>query len=131
MTKRKDEKKNIFVISVDALRADHLGCMGYKHNVSPNIDKLADESVLFTQALAPGSYTFISFPSIMTSLYPSEYYSDSSNVFTLPGELRKHGYKTVSFNSNPHAKGKLDQGFDFFYDLLECSEFDKTSEKLK
>lgn len=44
-------KPNILIITLDALRPDHLGCYGYKRNTSPNIDKLAQEGVKFTQAI--------------------------------------------------------------------------------
>ncbi|RLF43350.1 MAG: hypothetical protein DRN18_00300 [Thermoplasmata archaeon] len=123
--------KNIFVISIDALRADHVGCLGYNKRITPNIDKLSKEGILFKKAIAPGSYTFLSFPSFMTSLYPSEYYICQGRVETIASILKKYGYKTVSFNSNPYAAGRLDKGFDYFDDLMEYTEFNKPLEKLK
>jgi len=130
-TKIKKNFKNIIVISIDALRADHLGCYGYKKDITPNIDNLAKEGVLFKRAIAPGSYTFVSFPSFLTSFYPSEYYIKQMKVDTIADILKSHGYKTVSFNSNPYAIGKLDKGFDYFDDLMEHSEFEKPLEKIK
>lgn len=123
--------RNVFIISIDALRADHLGFMGYNKNVSPNIDQLANEGTVFKKALAPGSYTFLSFPSISTSLYPSEFFIRNGKAQTIAGVLKNYGYKTVSFNSNPHSKGKLDRDFDFFEDLVGHSEFDRPRERLK
>ncbi len=123
--------KNIFFVSIDALRADHLGCMGYKKNITPNIDQLAREGILFTRAISPGSYTFLSFPSILSSLYPSEYFICQKSSRTIVDFLKEYGFKTASFNSNPHAKGSLDRDFDFFDDLLRYSEFDKPLEKIK
>lgn len=45
------EKENVLLITVDALRADHLSCLGYHRKTTPNIDNLAKSGVLFTQAI--------------------------------------------------------------------------------
>jgi arylsulfatase A-like enzyme len=126
----KQKLTNVFVITVDALRADFLGYMGASIN-TPNIDILARGGITYQNAIAPGSYTFVSFPSFMTSYYPSEYFIRNGNVDTIADILRSNGYKTVCFNSNPHGKGKLDKGFDYFDDLLNESEFFKPQEQLK
>lgn len=73
---------NILLITVDSLRLDHLGCYGYPKNTSPNIDKLAKEGVLFTQAIAQASWTWPALTSIATSSYPSTH-----KVRTLDGVL--------------------------------------------
>ena len=61
---------NIVLITIDTLRADHLGCYGYHRNTSPNIDKVAERGIIFKNAIAPSSWTAPSMASIMTSLYP-------------------------------------------------------------
>jgi len=128
---KSNKLKNIFIITIDALRADHIGCLGYKKKITPNIDKLAKDGVLFKNAIASGSYTFISFPSIVSNQYATEYYIKNSGIPTITKELKKYGYKTISFNSNPHARGKLDKDFDYFDDLLVYSDFDRPLEKFK
>lgn len=60
---------NILFITIDALRPDHLSCYGYKRNTAPNIDRVAKESVIFTQAIAQGASTIPSIPSIVYSRY--------------------------------------------------------------
>ena len=62
---------NIILISLDTLRADHLGIYGYHRNTSPFIDAFSKESILFEHAVAQASWTLPSHMSIMTSLYPS------------------------------------------------------------
>jgi arylsulfatase A-like enzyme len=62
---------SVLLVSIDSLRPDHLGCYGYLKNTSPNIDKLAKKGVVFTQAIAQGSWTLPSTASIVTSSYPS------------------------------------------------------------
>ena len=62
---------NILLLCIDTLRADKLGVMGHTGGLSPNLDRLAKEGVLFSQAFAQGPNTPQSFPSIFTSLYPT------------------------------------------------------------
>jgi len=61
---------NILLITVDALRPDHLGCYGYPKPTSPNIDALAKDGVVFEHAMAPKGSTWPSLASILTGLYP-------------------------------------------------------------
>lgn len=62
---------NLLIISIDALRADHLGVYGYGRNTSPNIDRLAEQSVRFTLAFSQATKTIESIPSFLSGLYPS------------------------------------------------------------
>ena len=68
-----NQRPNLILITIDALRADHLGFMGYEKDTSPNIDSLAKESIVFKNAFAVGPTTPYSFPSILTSTYPLDY----------------------------------------------------------
>ncbi|HEU5075977.1 MAG TPA: sulfatase, partial [Polyangiaceae bacterium] len=63
--------KNLLLISIDALRADHLGVYGYARKTSPNIDALAAQSVRFSRAYSSSPKTMEVFPSVMSGLYPS------------------------------------------------------------
>jgi arylsulfatase A-like enzyme len=60
--------KRIFLITVDCLRADHVGCIGGR-GLTPYIDELARKSVVFTRAFSNGPGTNQSFPAILTSTY--------------------------------------------------------------
>ena len=62
--------KNIILISIDTLRADHLGLYGYHRNTAPNIDKLGRQSIVFEQAFSAASYTLASHTSLFTGVYP-------------------------------------------------------------
>ena len=63
--------KNVILVAVDALRYDTLGCnnpkLKKKINLTPNIDKLAGESVNFKRAVTQGPYTKVSFPALFFS----------------------------------------------------------------
>jgi arylsulfatase A-like enzyme len=104
------------------LRADHIGCIG-GGNLTPNIDRLARDSLIFTKAFANGPGTNQSFPAILTSTY----FLMHGGMRLLPGYitlaevLRSHGFKTVAFHSNPFLSKSLgwNRGFDEFYDFID------------
>ena len=66
-------KPNLVLIGIDTLRRDHLGCYGYHRATSPNIDRLADEGVLFEDAASQSPWTLPSFATVFTSLYPTQH----------------------------------------------------------
>lgn len=67
---KKQGQPNVLLITIDALRPDHLGCYGYKRNTSPHIDKLASEGTKFNQAIAQSCWTHPSILSFFTSTFP-------------------------------------------------------------
>src|SRR5262249_2681055 len=62
---------NVVLITIDALRPDHVGSYGYKRPTTPKLDALAAESVRFSQAWAHAPSTRYSVPAILTGRYPS------------------------------------------------------------
>ncbi len=91
--------QTVLLISVDALRADHLGAYGYQRATSPAIDRLAQEGVRFNAAYAPTPHTSYSISSLMTGKYMRPLLlqgagRDSELWATL---LRTFGYKTAAF----------------------------------
>lgn len=114
------KSKNIVLITIDALRQDHLGYADTRESVpTPNIDSLADESTVFTHAYANGPHTRASFPSILTGTYPWEYggydriTSDRPHIADW---IQRHGYRTGGFHSNPYLGPEFGygRGFDAF-----------------
>jgi len=120
-------EENVILITIDDLRADHLSFHGYKKETAPNLDRLASEGVIFTEAISNGSHTPISFPAILTSTYGSMYggcLGSLSEERTLISEVvNREGYSTAAFHSNPHlsAAYNYDRGFDVFYDSIESN----------
>ena len=96
---------NVILLTVDCLRADHMGCLGYQRPTTPNIDSLAKRhGIIFTQAIANGPKTLASFPSILASEYPltgGGSYQLSERHRTIAEVLRETGYTTVAYHSNP------------------------------
>jgi len=79
---RKARGRGIILISLDALRQDHLGCYGYTRPTSPNIDALAQDGVLFEEAHATSNWTLPSHTSLLSALYGSSHgvYRPDQNI---------------------------------------------------
>lgn len=116
-------RPNILFITVDALRAGHLSCYGYKRNTSPNIDRLASEGMAFLNCISTGPATVYSFPGLLTGKYLSigEGHVFLDNILdkkftTLPEYLKREGYYTAAFVFNAHLRvGKgFEQGFNYY-----------------
>src|ERR1700752_4646086 len=78
------DQPNIILITIDTLRADHLGCYGYKQNTSPNIDRLASRGLIFRNAFATAPITLPSHASILTGLYPAHHGFHDNAFFQTP-----------------------------------------------
>jgi arylsulfatase A-like enzyme len=116
--KSRDKRPNIILISIDTLRADHLGCYGYKRNTSPNIDLFAAESIRYSHAYAPAPWTLPSHAGMLTGIHPFLLGINGENAAIpadsplLAGLLKKHGYQTVAFvDSLPKGFVGADRGF--------------------
>ena len=119
----KVQQPNIILITLDALRPDHLGCYGYARNTSPTIDNLASQGVRFSHYITPSSHTSSSNASLITSTYPNIHnvkdwgYQFSPRIsMTLPMILKEHGYDTAFISDQlalPLIKG-FEKGFDTF-----------------
>ena len=73
---------NLLIIMIDTLRADRMGYTGYRRNgksLTPNIDKLASKSAVFLNAYAQSANTPRSYPSMITSKFPSQVHVDKVN----------------------------------------------------
>jgi arylsulfatase A-like enzyme len=117
---------NLVLLTVDCLRADRLGCLGYERALSPHIDRLADESALFSQAFATGPRTTESFPAILASTYPLAFgatFTLPQHLVTLAAVLRQQGYATAAFHSNPFLLSRFGfgRGFDHYWDSHEAT----------
>jgi arylsulfatase A-like enzyme len=119
-------QKSIVLITMDCLRADHVGFMGYDRPTTPFLDSLAAEGFVFPSAIVAGAPTYYSFPAIMASRYPLALGRDVLGL--APGEpsltsvLKGAGYATASFGAaNPYISGQFgyQDGFDSFRDFLD------------
>jgi arylsulfatase A-like enzyme len=118
-------RKSIVLITVDCLRADHVGFMRYHRSTTPFLDSLAQESFVVPTAIVGGAPTYYSLPAILASRYPLSLGRDvmgiGPNESTLASTLREAGYATACFSAgNPYISARFgyNRGFDTFRDFL-------------
>jgi len=124
------QRPNIFLITIDTLRADHVHCYGYDQIQTPALDSIAKEGIRFAQAFTPSPITNSSHTSILTGLLPSSHGVSDFGVPlapihpTLAVLLAARGYHTAAFigavilDSKSLAPG-LDRGFEFYDNFPE------------
>jgi len=95
--------QNVVLLSLDALRADHLGCYGYGRDTSPVLDEFADESIRFTNAYSASSHTREAVPALLTGEYPDIAIDSGYHLATetVASTLSEEGLATAGFHSNP------------------------------
>jgi len=106
---------SVILISIDTLRADRLGTLGYPRNSTPFLDRLAREGVLFTNAAAAAPWTMPSHASVFTSMLPFDHRGQWYREPLLPRRsmlaerFREAGYRTAAFTGGVWVDG--DRGF--------------------
>src|SRR5258708_22147115 len=127
---------NVVVITIDTLRADHLGCYGNKQIRTPNIDALASDGARFERAYTPVPVTLPAHTVIFTGTYPmlSGMHDFSGNKLspsqpTLASVLKQHGYTTgaVVGSAVLDSRFGLNQGFDFYYDHFDFNRLQESN----
>lgn len=125
-----DAPPPLILITIDTLRADHLGCYGYDRATSPHIDAFAEDALLFENAYAPMPTTLPSHVSLLTSSIPARHgilsnfrylaipfvASDDGKLRSVAQWLGEAGYQTAAFTSaSPLSRGTgIDTGFAHF-----------------
>ncbi|HMJ56307.1 MAG TPA: sulfatase-like hydrolase/transferase [Polyangiaceae bacterium] len=132
--------RDILLITVDALRADHVGAYGYPRPTTPEIDKLAAQGTLFLRAYCPTPHTSYSVASLMTgkNLHPLLSQGLGADSDTLAGLTRIYGYRTAAFY--PPAVFFIDEDLftsfrdrrlDFEYARVEFSDPGERAEAVR
>ncbi len=119
-------QKNIILITIDTARADRMGFMGSKAGLTPNLDAMARQGVVFSRAYAHVPLTTPSHATILTGTYPQFNHLDdlgtalAKDIPFLPDILRHHGYQTAAFVGSQVLDPKsaavpgFDRGFDTY-----------------
>jgi arylsulfatase len=121
-SEREPARPDILLITIDTLRADALGAYGATDTLTPSIDQLAGEGVVYEAATTPIPLTRPAHGSILTGLYPDQlgvltnHQILPDEVVTLAETLRDVGYQTAGFTGVRflNQKSGLSQGFDEF-----------------
>jgi arylsulfatase A-like enzyme len=124
--KESERTKNVILISLDALRRDYVGIYRGEKDFTPNIDRLAEDSVVFENAYSQAPWTIPSHLSILSGLNPNSHgantFSDKvpSFVKTLPQILREKGYLTFAYTGG----GLVSSNFGFSNGFNQYKEWD-------
>lgn len=126
--------RDMFLITVDALRADRLGAYGNERGLTPELDALAREGAVFEAAYAPTPHTSYSVTSLMTGKYmrPLLLQGAGEDSDTWAGLLRTYEYRTAAFYppavffiDTPRFQGFEQRRLDFEYSKVEFAEGEK------
>ena len=125
-TSRRSRPPDVVFVTIESLRSDHVGGLGYSRATTPELDALAREATLYPNAFSTTSWTLTSHASLFTGLYPSAHrvlgprdrLAEAATTFA--EILRDRGYTTVGLASGPYLTKPfaLHQGFERFDDSL-------------
>ncbi|MFC6810938.1 sulfatase [Natrialbaceae archaeon GCM10025810] len=127
--------EDVVLITVDSWRADHCGFMGYEKDVTPTLDELAEEGLVFENAVAPAPATNTSVSAMLTGQYLNPNLESDGSGYkerirhhmrarrTLPQRFQEMGYETAAFTANPWTSRffNYDRDFDRFEDFMDES----------
>ena len=131
-----EAKPNVIFITIDTLRADHLGCYGATQVQTPNIDLLAHSAARFAHAYTPVPITLPAHSAIFTGSFPmaTGMHDFSGNklpasAVTLAKILHDQGYSTAAFIGSAVLDSRfgLNQGFDTYFDHFDVSRLDEAN----
>ncbi|RIL03872.1 MAG: hypothetical protein DCC75_12830, partial [Proteobacteria bacterium] len=141
--------KNVILVMLDTLRADHVGFFGYERDTTPALDRFASENLAFVNAITSAPWTPPAVGSMFTGLYASSHgmmppngrelaRKSSSSLgdanLTLAEILKEQGYQTAAVSPNPWIKSEFGyaQGFDNFYyrDRARADEINRAAFKV-
>jgi arylsulfatase A-like enzyme/Tfp pilus assembly protein PilF len=124
--------RNLLLVSIDTLRADHLGCYGYDAAQTPRLDALARSGLRFARATTVVPLTLPAHTSLMTGTFPAWHGVRDNGGFyvgddqkTLAETLRDAGYRTGGFVSSfvLDSRWGIAQGFETFFDDFDLEKY--------
>jgi arylsulfatase A-like enzyme len=131
--------RQVVLITIDTLRADHVGTSRYGARLTPALDRLAADAVRYSDVLANASTTLTSHVSMLTGLYPwhhrviSNRHALAEAVPWLPEALRARGFATAAVVSSItlDAHTGLARGFDLYDDRFDAAEVNRANQLVK
>ncbi|MGB8953371.1 MAG: sulfatase-like hydrolase/transferase [Candidatus Aminicenantales bacterium] len=128
---KQNETFNLLLITIDAMRADRIGAFGFTNALTPNIDRMAENGVMFRNCYAPVPQSLPSHCTIFTGREPMAHQVRNNGMDHLPESeatwaevMKNYGYETYALVSSYmlHSKFGLKQGFDTFDDSLRYDQ---------
>ncbi len=136
-----EDMRNIVLITLDSVRADHCSFMGYHRETTPTLDKMARKGLYFENAIAPSVPTGPSLVGVFTGEYtlndslsgdaPHLWRKEIFSRKTLAQVLSERGYTTIAVHGNPWASRLygFNKGFNYFQDFIKEESIKNTSKK--
>ncbi len=117
-----DPRPSVILVSIDTLRADHVGCYGYERDTTPFLDRWAEGALVFDRAYTSAPLTLIAHMTMLTGLFPQQHGVDgreqalSPAIPLLAERLRDAGYRTLGLYHEGwiHERHGFARGFDAF-----------------
>lgn len=132
------DRPNVLLISIDTLRADHLGRYGGPAGLTPHLDLIAADGVTFLETISSSPWTLPAMASVMTGLYPYHHRAGiitnrrnplgrsalPTDTWTLASALQAQGYRTHAIVTNPYLALSygLGEGFESYESITIESE---------
>lgn len=132
------QRPNVLLVSIDTLRADHLGIYGNPRGLTPHLDRLGNQGVVFERTVTSSPWTLPAVASLLTGLYPRHHGAGAivnrrdplgrstlaPGSWTLALGLREHGYRTHAVVTNPYLALRygLGEGFHGYENVTIESE---------
>src|SRR5262245_55049055 len=115
-------RPSLILVSIDTLRADHLGLYGYARDTSPFLDRFAKRALVYEHAFTPAAWTLVAHMTMLTGLYPEQHgvlagkLALAPDVPLLAERLKKAGYQTLGLYQPTwvHPRHGFGRGFDVF-----------------
>lgn len=130
-TQSRSARPPLILISIDCLRADHMGLYGYRRETTPRIDEFARDSAVFAAAYSASSWTLPSHMSMLTGLTPSFHAASRTqkpapSVPYLPAILSEAGYEVIGVVSGAYLSP--DFGFERGFHIYRVLHRPRASE---
>jgi len=121
-------KPDVVLITLDSTRADRMGFLGSHKGLTPALDAIAGQSIVFERAYAQAPLTLVSHATILSGTYPQMTGASELGVATtqgipnLPELLHGHGYRTAAFlgSIDLDPRNGLASGFDRGFDVYDA-----------
>ncbi len=129
---RDQQPPAVILVSIDTLRADHVGLYGYERDTTPFLDRWSRDATVFERAFTTAAWTLVAHMTMLTGLFPEQHdvtgkrRALSPEIPLLAERLRAAGYKTIGLY-NPgwiHPRHGFQRGFDLFLPHANLEEAD-------
>src|SRR5262245_23865720 len=126
----RDARPSVILVSIDTLRADHVGTYGYGRDTTPFLDGWAKQAIVFEHAFTPCAWTLVAHMTMLTGLYPDQHGVVKEDLALAPEipllaeRMKAAGYQTVGLY-HPcwiHERHGFGRGFDVFRGHKDAEE---------